>query len=161
MGAERRTSSVEGGTAAPALRRAQRVLLFAGVAALALVLLRPISLAELDGRLSAVEASRRKTLTERRLAAASTDLDRRLLQLTAWARGRVPAGASGIAVVPERPITGRRAYLVAYELVPTPAEVTSGEIPPGWLALVQGERRLPGWKVLDESPLGALLAPPP
>jgi len=116
---------------------------------------------EIEGRLAAIAASRRKTLTERRLAAAGTDLDRRLLLLVEWARGRIPPSASGIAVLPERPITGRRAYLVAYELVPTPAEVTSGEIPSGWLALVQGERRLPGWKVLEESPLGALLAPPP
>ena len=69
-------------------------------------------------------------------------------------------GNTGVAVVPERAVSGRRAYLAIYLLAPTPTILTTGGVPAGWLLLIQGERRPDGWNVVAEGPEGALLAPP-
>jgi hypothetical protein len=138
----------------------RRVLVIGCVCTLGVLFMQRQPLAELRDRLHGILATASRPLEARRLAAAAgSDVDHGLLRLLEWARPRIPPEAPGVAVVAERPIAGRRAFLAIYQLVPTPAVVRSVDIPAGWLVLIQGPQRPPGWRTIAESPLGALLAP--
>jgi len=97
----------------------------------------------------------------RRLGGSSTDFDRPYFILLEWARPRIPKGAAGLAVFPDREIPDRGAYLTIYEFAPLPTLVAPDRIPDGWLALVYGRRRPEGWRVIQELPGGALCDPNP
>ena len=138
----------------------RRVLSAACVAALVFLLVKRQSPAELRGRGDRILETAALPLEARRIAAASSDFDRRYALLLEWARRNLPPDSPGVVVVTERPIAGRRAYLAVYHFAPTPTVVRSSDPPPGWLVLIQGSQRPPGWKIVAESPHGALLAPP-
>jgi len=140
--------------------RARRSAVVVCAAALAILLVSDQSSEELLGRLQHLSLTARLSLADRRREASATDFDRGYFATLEWARQVLPKGTLGVAVVPERPIAGRRVYLAIYNFVPTPAVVWPAAVPPGWLVLMQGSRRLPGWRVVSESSLGALLAPP-
>jgi hypothetical protein len=102
-----------------------------------------------------------QSLPVRRLGGSSADFDRPYFILLEWARRKLPPSARGLAVFPDREIPGRGVYLTLYEFAPLPAAVAPARIPPGWLALVYGPRRPPGWRVVADLPGGALLDPAP
>lgn len=142
-------------------RRSPRLVLAVGCAlALAWVLGRGLSLPEIGARAAVVFGPSAPSPEARRLAAATTDFDRRYLRLLDWASRHLPERTPGVAVVPERAVTGPRAYVAIYLLAPTPAILTTDGVPAGWFLLIQGERRPAGWRVVAEGPEGALLAPP-
>ena len=141
--------------------RVRRAVVFVAAAALGVLLVRRQSLPEVRGRLAYLRASAEQPLAARRLGGSSTDFDRNLFRLLEWARQRLRPDTPGVAVITERPIAGRRAYLAVYHLAPIPTVVLPERLPEGWLLLMQGPRRPEGWRVLSEIDIGALLAPSP
>jgi hypothetical protein len=116
---------------------------------------------ELAHRLPSLPRFASHELEVRRREASSTDFDRHYLSLLESARPRIPKGTRGIAVFPDDQLPSRGEYLTIYEFAPLPTLVAPHHVPDGWLALVYGQRRPDGWRVVAELPDGALLEPTP
>jgi hypothetical protein len=131
----------------------------AGVLAASLVASDPPR--DLARRIRSLSHYASQELAVRRLGGSSTDFDRPYFILLEWARPRIPKGTPGLAVFPDRELPTRGRYLTIYEFAPLPTLVAPDRVPDGWLALVYGSRRPEGWRVVQELPGGALLAPTP
>lgn len=140
-------------------RRPAHAAVAAGILAASLVASK--SPRDLVRRLRSLPHSASQELAVRRLDGSSTDFDRRYFTLLERARPQIPRGTRGIAVFPDGELPSRGAYLTIYEFAPLPTLVAPDRVPDGWLALVYGERRPAGWRVVEELPYGALLEPMP
>ena len=140
-------------------RRPAHAAVAAGILAASLIASK--SPRDLARRLRSTPRFASQELAVRRLDGSSTDFDRRYFILLESARPQIPRGTRGIAVFPDVELPSRGAYLTIYEFAPLPTLVAPDRVPDGWLALVYGDRRPAGWRVVEELPYGALLEPAP
>jgi hypothetical protein len=141
--------------------RVRRLLVLLASATLVFFFLRSAPLRDLALRVESLRHYASQDLAVRRLGGSAAAFDRHYFILLEWARRRLPPGARGIAVFPDKEIPSRGKYLTIYQFAPLPTEVAPAVVPAGWLALIYGPRRPQGWRVVENLPYGALLEPAP
>ncbi len=118
-------------------------------------------LADVRASIATIRGSAGLDLRARHLAGRGAAYDRRFFELVMAARDALPPGSTGVALyAPGIPEWGGR-YLTIYDFAPLPVGVAPARAPAGWVAIVYGPDRPPGWRLLRELPGGALLIPAP
>jgi hypothetical protein len=141
--------------------RVRRLLVLLASATLVFFFLSSSPPRDLALRLESLRHYASQDLAVRRLGGSAAAFDRHYFILLEWARRRLPPGARGIAVFPDKEIPSRGRYLTIYHFAPLPTEVAPAAVPAGWLAVIYGPRRPPGWRLIENLPYGALLEPAP